>query len=129
MARKEKSVSNEIIIASLLQHGTIKEAAEAAGIAPRTLYDRLNGEREFRALYAHAKAEILRKALTQINGSLSAAIEAINEIMTDPENNAAVRLQAAQTLLNIAAKFSDRLNMAETTARNEDKGTEIFNLF
>lgn len=129
MARKEKSVSNEIIIASLLQHGTIKEAAEAAGIAPRTLYDRLNGEREFRALYAHAKAEILRKALTQINGSLSAAIGAINEIMTDPENNAAVRLQAAQTLLNIAAKFSDRLNMAETTARNEDKGTEIFNLF
>lgn len=119
---KEKGVSNEIIIAALLQHGTIKEAAEAAGIAPRTLYDRLNGEREFRAMYAHAKAEILRKALTQINGNLSAAITAINEIMTDPENNAAVRLQAAQTMLNIAGKFSDHLNTAETTARNETEG-------
>ena len=32
-----KTVSNEEIIAALLQHGTMKDAAAAAGTTPRTL--------------------------------------------------------------------------------------------
>ena len=43
-----KAVSNEEIIAALLQHGTVKDAAAAAGTTPRTIYDRMN-DREFRA--------------------------------------------------------------------------------
>ena len=50
--------TDEQIIAALLSHGTIKEAAEACGISPRTVYDRMN-EREFRAAYMEAKNELM----------------------------------------------------------------------
>ena len=44
-----------------------------------------------------------------------AAIDAVAEIMTDKEVNAAVRLQAAQTIINNAGKFADRLTKDEQT--------------
>lgn len=43
-----------------------------------------------------------------------AAIDAVAEIMTDKEVNAAVRLQAAQTIINNAGKFADRLTKDES---------------
>ncbi|MBQ1388628.1 MAG: helix-turn-helix domain-containing protein [Clostridia bacterium] len=86
-----KAVSNEEIIAALLQHGTIKDAAAAAGTTPRTIYDRMN-DREFRAEYMEAKNDIIRKAVFTINEKLSAAIDTIADIMTDADNNPAIRL-------------------------------------
>lgn len=116
-----KAISNEEIIAALLQHGTIKDAAAAAGTTPRTIYDRMN-DREFRAEYMEAKNDIIRKAVFTINEKLSAAIDAVAEIMTDKDNNPAVRLQAAQTILNNAGKFAERLTHDEYQSWNEGKG-------
>ena len=111
MAR-EKACSDEQIIAALLQHGTMKAAAAAAGISERALYDRMNSG-EFQALYKAAKADLVRSAVFNINSKLQAAIDTVTEVMSDPENNAAVRLQAAQTILNNAGKFAQRLQMDE----------------
>ena len=118
--QNKTAVSNEEIIAALLGNGTIKAAAAAAGIAPRTIYDRMN-DREFRAEYMEAKNDIIRKAVFTINEKLSAAIDAVAEIMTDKDNNPAVRLQAAQTILNNAGKFAERLTHDEYQSRNETK--------
>ena len=74
-----KATSNEEIIAALLQHGTIKEAAEAIGITPRTIYDRMKS-RDFMADYAAAKSDILRSAVVNVSGKLSQAFEEINGI-------------------------------------------------
>ncbi len=131
MAAKGKknngAISNEEIIAALLQHGTIKAAADAAGIGTRTIYDRMN-DKEFRAEYAQAKADIVRQAVFSINGKLAAAIEAVADIMTDKEVNPATRLQAAQTIINNAGKFAERLTKDETAARAEGQ-TLLDNLF
>lgn len=116
--KNNNAISNEEIIAALLQHGTIKAAADAAGVGIRTIYDRMN-EREFRAEYAQAKADIVRQAVFSINGKLAAAIEAVADIMTDKEVNPATRLQAAQTIINNAGKFAERLTKDETAARTE----------
>lgn len=116
--KNNNAISNEEIIAALLQHGTIKAAADAAGVGTRTIYDRMN-EREFRAEYAQAKADIVRQAVFSINGKLAAAIEAVADIMTDKEVNPATRLQAAQTIINNAGKFAERLTKDETAARTE----------
>lgn len=115
-----KAISNEEIIAALLQHGTVKDAAAAAGTTPRTIYDRMN-DREFRAEYMEAKNDIIRKAVFSINEKLSAAIDAVADIMNDKDNNPAVRLQAAQTILNNAGKFAQRLTHDEYQSRNETK--------
>ena len=122
-----KAVSNEEIISALLQHGTIKDAAQAAGTTPRTIYDRMK-TREFRAEYMEAKSAIIRKAVFSINEKLSAAIEAVAEIMTNEENNPAVRLQAAQTIINNAGKFAERLTREEYQSRTEGQGPLDFEL-
>lgn len=69
---------------------------------------------EFQAQYKAAKADLIRTAVLNINKNLQAAINTVIEVMQDPENNAAVRLQAAQTILNNAGKFSQRLQTEET---------------
>ncbi len=112
---KTKS-TDEQIIAALLQHGTITEAASACGITPRTIYDRMDN-REFRAQYMEAKNDIIRKAVYSINQKLSDAIDSTAEIMTDKGINPAVRLQAAQVIITNAAKFAERLNDAEKASR------------
>ena len=120
-----KAVSDEEIIAAILQHGTIKEAAAAAGTSPRVIYDRMK-EKDFRNLYRDAKNDIFRAAVFSISSKLGEAVEAVAAIMSNPEVNAAVRLQAAQTILNYAGKFSERLQTEETAAR-EDRNS-IFDL-
>lgn len=117
MAKNTRAISDEEIIAALLQNGTVKAAAQAAGTTPRTIYDRMQ-EREFIAAYNSAKNDIIRQSVFSINGKLSEAINAVAEIMNDPKVNPATRLQAAQTILNNAGKFSERLAKDEKTARN-----------
>ena len=112
------AVSDEQIIAALLQHGTIKAAAAAAGIAPRTVYDRMNN-RKFRAAYMEAKTDIVRGAVFSFSGKLTAAIDTVAEIMADPANPPATRLQAAQVIINNAGRFAERLAKDEWANRNE----------
>lgn len=116
----EKAVSNEAIIAALLQNGTIKEAAAAAGTTPRTIYDRMR-DRDFRAAYSDAKTDLMRRAVISINEKLAAAIDTVSDIMSDEGANPAIRLQAAQTIINNAGKFADRL------IRQEDYSRELRN--
>ena len=116
--QNKTAVSNEEIIAALLGNGTIKAAAAAAGIAPRTIYDRMK-DKAFREEYKTARADIVRQAATSLNGKTTAAIETVAQIMQDPETHPAIRLQAAQTILTHAAKFAERLTAAERIAEAE----------
>ena len=120
MAKKETAVSNEEIVAALLSNSTIKQAAAAAGISTRTLYDRM-GSREFQSDYAAARAAVVRQSVFNINSKITAAIETTAEIMQDKETNPAVRLQAAQTILANAVKFSERLQAEDTAAADAAK--------
>lgn len=111
-----KTRTNEEVIAALLQHGTVKDAAAAIGISPRALYDRMK-QRDFRAEYADARTEITRAAVSAINDKLSAAIDTIAEVMTDKESPAGTRLQAAKLILENAGKFTERLDSEEAQAK------------
>lgn len=122
-----KSRSDEHIIAALLEHGTVKEAARAIGISPRAIYDRMRGK-DFRGLYSEARAEITRQAVLTLNRNLAAAVETIAEVMTDKNNPAATRLQAAKMILENAGKFSERLAGEEAETRKLT-GTMLDNMF
>lgn len=69
---------------------------------------------EFQALYKAAKTDIIRAVVFNINNRLQEAVNTIADIMTDPGNSPAVRLQAAQTILNSVGKFAQRLQDEET---------------
>lgn len=111
---KQKAISDEEIIAALIASGTIAAAAEAAGISPRTIYERMRN-REFKAAYRAAKSDLIRSAVFNIDARLTEAIDTIAEIMSDKQANPAIRLQAAQTILNNAQKFADRLKGEENS--------------
>ena len=123
-----KAVSNEEIIAAMMTHGTIKEAAAAVGISPKTLYNRMDN-REFKIEYAEAKADLVRQAAHTLNSKLTCAIDTIAEMMTDKEVNAAVRLQAAQTIINNVAVFAERLKKDEKNAAWQRENTEFDEIF
>lgn len=110
-----KAVSDEQIIAALLNCGTIKAAATECKISERSIYDRMN-DGEFQALYKSAKADLMRDAVVKINSQIAAAIDTIVEIMANTENSATTRLQAAQTILNNASKYAERLRLDEDRA-------------
>ncbi len=113
---KTKAVSDEEVIAALLQHGTIREAAEKVGLTPRAIYNRMDNK-DFRSMYLEAKTDIVREAVYSINTKLGVAVDAVFAIMNDQDVNPAVRLQAAQVLISNAAKFSARLTEDETASR------------
>lgn len=122
-----KTVSDEVIISALMSNGTIKAAAAAVGVTERTIYDRMsNGD--FKALYKSAKADVVRKAIFELNNQIGAAVETVVSIMQDDEINPAIRLQAAQTILNNANKFSERLNIDENSV-SAQKESNAFDLF
>lgn len=97
------------------------------GLSQRAIYDRM-GEAEFRAQYRASKAEILRGAVVSIRSRLAEAIETTAAIMQDEDNNPAVRLQAAQTIINSAGKFIERLDTADRQA-DEARGDFSFSFF
>lgn len=120
-------ITDEQIIVALMNCGTIKEAAAAVELSERTIYDRMNSG-EFQALYKAAKADLIRAAVFSINGKLQEAVNTVADIMADTENNPAVRLQAAQTILNTACKFTQRLADDEQTAAAQVESNRFFPL-
>lgn len=121
---KQAAISDEEIIAALLSSGTIREAAQAAGISERALYERMKGG-NFQALYKSAKADTIRAAVVSLNSKLQAAINTISDIMEDQEANPATRLQAAQTILNNAGKLADRLQAAENITAQQQENNDF----
>lgn len=109
---KNNAISDEQIIAALLNRGTIRDAAAAVGLSERAIYDRMNND-DFQTLYKAARNDILRTAVFYLNKQLQAAIDTMTEIMTDQETSAATRLQAAQAILNHAGKYEQQLQKNE----------------
>ena len=119
-AEYKKNISNEAIIDALLQFGTVREAAEIIGCKPKTIYNRMRNDQEFIEEYNAAKKDITRKAVASFNNKINLAIDEIFRIMQDKNVNAAIRLQAAQTILNNAGKFAERLEKADAASENDD---------
>ena len=106
------AISDEEIIAALMGSSSIAEAAAAAGISQRAIYDRM-GTRDFKAAYSAAKSDIVRQAVVSMNRSLSAAVDVVTEIMNNKEAPAGNRLQAARMIIENAGKFADRMEAAD----------------
>lgn len=113
-----KEYTNEQIVAAMLANGTVKGTAATLGITERTIYNRMT-DGEFQEIYKAARADILRLAVNRINDKLTIAIDTVSEVMENTEVNPATRLQAAQTIINTAAKLADRLTAQEQTAINQ----------
>lgn len=122
---KSKAVSDEELVVALLDHGTIKEAAQAVGLAERTVYERMT-KSDFQAAYRAAKNDLIRAAVVNLNKRIQSAVDVVVDIMEDTDTNPATRLQAAQTILSNAAKFSARLQADEAAVVSQREMDKFF---
>ena len=113
-----KAVTDEEIIKALLDSSTMQQAADLAGISVRALYDRTK-EPAFIALYSRVRTDLLRGIVTDLLNHTSEATATMVQIMNDPEQKGSTRLQAAQAILDNAARFTKQLQGAEDAATVE----------
>lgn len=97
-ANKEKALT------ALLDARTFSEAATAAGLSRRTLFNYLHCDSDFASAYRE-QLELRRiEAAEQAAADMADAIRAVMDLMNDPMQPGAVRLKAAQTLIERAER-------------------------
>jgi len=109
------------ILQALLSHRTHREAAKAAGVSERVLYDYLK-DPDFSERLQAASDDILRGITSDLQGQMSKAVSVIAEIMSDTENAPKDRLTAARLVLEYGTRtttdneISERLRVLESIA-------------
>ena len=117
--------AKQIQAAVLLSGGTtITLAAEQTGITRVTLHEWLKNDDNFIAHLNSLKHDLMDSARAGLQASVALAIETINSIMSDSDNDV-VRLSAAKEVLNRAG-----INNAQTIGSDDAerlKKQRVFN--
>ncbi len=96
-------VSRESAITALVTYPKIKDAAAACGISEKTLHAWLN-DKDFAEKLKMTQDIITRRAIDRVLLSVNQALDVLQDIMTDKENNASPRVTAAKAILDHALK-------------------------
>lgn len=121
----QKRLTNEVIAAALIQHGSATEAAKALGVTTRTLYDRRR-DPDFQKVYARAKADVLKAATSKLQGKMMTAIDALCAIIQDTNTAAQTKTTAAAYILQYGLKMTettdilDRIEALEESVKDDD---------
>lgn len=111
MATK-KRLTDEVIIAALVQAGSIKEAAKMLHCVPRTLYERMKSP-DFKEMYTQAKAELIKTATAKLQGAIAGSVDTLIEIRDDKEAAKQTRANCAVAILQYGAKFTETTDIIE----------------
>ena len=110
-------ISDEQIVGAVMRYGTTIEAAQALGCDPSTIYRRMRTS-SVQALYHSFQADMLRQTVEDLCEARDDALTVVQNIMNDPDVNAAIRLQAAQTILSNDIRYAERLAQVEDKVNN-----------
>ncbi len=99
-----RKYTDEKILAALLKFGSVRAAARFLRCAPQTISTRLADD-EFRQKYDELKAGMLSETLDAMKARMTAAVDALAEIMEDSSNAATVRASAADTILRHGLRY------------------------
>ncbi len=116
MARR-KVVTDETIVAALMENSTLDTAAKQCGLSIRQLYDRRQ-DPEFIKRLREAQSAALGGAVRYLQTNTATAAETLVDICQNgtQEQN---RLNAARVLLEQAARLSETVDFAERLERLE----------
>lgn len=106
------SPNKERAIAALLIYPTREEAAKAAGLSSKTVR-RYWDDPEFVSAYKKAFSELVEGATRQAQRNLEPAVNTLQEIMRDNEQNGQIRVSAARSLLEYSLRLSERVDILE----------------
>jgi hypothetical protein len=108
----------ESVIAALLIHRTIPEAAAAAGISGSTI-GRWLKDPEFQAAYREAKRAGYEQSTARLHQMRSAAVATLGKIMVDPKTPPATKARVAETIINQSSKAFEAEEVEERLSELE----------
>jgi precorrin-4 methylase len=100
----------EAAAAALLTQRTVEDAAQSVGIGAATLR-RWQKEPEFQAIYRAAKWAAYSQSVGRMHQMSTAAVSTLGKVMVDPSTPAAVKVRAADSILNHTVKAIETENL------------------
>ncbi len=108
----------DAILQALLSHRTIKEAATAAGVSERAVYDYLR-DPAFSARYQETRDDVIRGVSNNLRGQMNSAVDVVSAVMNDTENMPKDRLAAAKIILEYGERYTETTDILERIAALE----------
>lgn len=104
----KKTSNDAVILAALIENGSIRAASRATGIPTRTI-DRKLTDPDFVRRYRDAQDDFLRETVHGLHDLIGAALTAIRDILEDEDAKDADRIRAADAVLTHVDRLSGRL--------------------
>lgn len=111
-------ISDEKVLAALLENGSIRKAAAALGCSAGCVRDRLRDE-QFKKSYEDAKGAVLSEAADCMKIRVGLAIDTLSAVMENADNPATVRVSAADSLLRHALRYVEAVDILRRLAALE----------
>jgi len=102
-------------VAAMMTSRTIYDAAAAAGIGNRTA-DRYMATPAVYAALSEAHAGVLRETTRRLGAGMSAALDTLEAVHTDPHNPPGVRVSAARAWCDATLKYGELADLAQRVA-------------
>lgn len=122
-----KDANKAKALAALLDSATLTEAAEKAGLNRQTLYRYMRDDPDFSRAYKEAQERIALEQAETITEERRRAKDTIFSIMEDKAQPAAVRLKAAQSVLE--ATEAQEIRQRNIITANLQRHSNPFDLF
>ena len=113
-------------LAALLESSSISEAAEKAGISRRTMYNYLHEDIDFARAYKALQEEAATLHLERLEQSRERAAAVMLELMEDKQQPGAVRLKAAQAIVEAATLQAGAVKAI--ASRNVNRNKDMFDM-
>ena len=105
---KEKIVTDERLLALLIEHGSVTRVAKIAEISRNAIYMRLRQNEDFRTKYEEAKNAVLQDACGAISTKLETAAAVLYDVATNDRAAVSVRVSAADSLLRHGLRYIEQ---------------------
>ena len=110
MGTRKTRLTNEQLVAALIETGSVRAAAEKLEAGERTIYNRMH-DKAFLGLYDRARADILRAGVHAIVSRVEAAGRVLGDVLEDPDAGPTARIAAARVILDNAVKLVERYDL------------------
>lgn len=125
MARSKDQKQTAALVA-LLDSKTLTEAAEKAGISRRTLFSYIHNDLEFARAYKAMQEEAATRNLEALEERREQASTVLMELVQDSKQPGAVRVKAAQAILQAAS--TQAATVDALAMRNIARNKEVFDM-
>lgn len=115
---KGKTEKKEVVMASLLQTGSIQETAKATSVSETTIW-RWMQDPAFNEEYTRLKRQALQTAVNRLQSIANEAVEVLRNVMQDEENPAGSRVTAAKAVLDSSIKITELEDLQQRIERLE----------